>query len=83
MNSALMRRAAMTLGALLVYRIGVQVRLPDIDFAVWDSLFQSQAGGLPFIFGGLSVLIVVCTLLDLQAQVGGYNFITISRERHQ
>jgi len=38
---------------------------------------------VPFIFGALSALIVVCTLLDLQAQVRGYNFITISRERQQ
>ena len=46
MNSELMRRAAITLGALLVYRIGIQVPLPGINVAVWDELFKSQAGGL-------------------------------------
>jgi preprotein translocase subunit SecY len=167
MNSELMRRAAITLGAPLVYRIGIQVPLPGIDIAVWEALFKPQAGGIlgmvnifggavavvvtsllyvallidpdqvaeklrrygsivagaepgeaaadhldkilsrttllggaslagglvseavtvraqvPFIFGGLSALIVVCTLLDLQAQVRGYNHITISRERQR
>jgi preprotein translocase subunit SecY len=38
---------------------------------------------VPFYFGGLSALIVVCTLLDLQAQVRDYKLITISRERQQ
>jgi preprotein translocase subunit SecY len=38
---------------------------------------------LPFYFGGASALILVCTVLDLQAQVRGYNLITISRERQR
>src|SRR5215467_6266343 len=45
MNSELMRRAAITLGALLVYRIGIQVPIPGINLAVWDELYKSQAGG--------------------------------------
>jgi preprotein translocase subunit SecY len=167
MNSELMRRAAITLGALLVYRIGIQVPLPGNDVVAWGAFFKPQGGGIlgmvnivaggavvatsllyvalliypdqvaeklkrygsivsgiepgeatadhidkilsratllggaylaavvfvseaatvraqvSFIFSGLSALIVVCSLLDLQAQVRGYNFITISRERQR
>src|SRR5215813_13523996 len=46
MNSELMRRAAITLGALLVYRIGIHLPLPGIDPAVWELLFRSQEGGI-------------------------------------
>ena len=147
MNSERMRCAAIILGALLVYRIGIQVPLPGIDVAAYlafavvvisllyvallidpdqvaaklrrygsivprvepgeatddhiDKILSRTTllGGAylaavvfvsgavtaytQFIFGGLSALIVVCTLLDLQALVRGYNFITISRERQQ
>jgi preprotein translocase subunit SecY len=46
MNSELMRRAAITLGALLVYRIGIHLPLPGIDPAAWELLFRSQEGGI-------------------------------------
>ncbi len=46
MNSDLMRRVAVTLGALLVYRIGTFVPLPGIDPTVWERVFRGQAGGL-------------------------------------
>ena len=46
MNSDLMRRVALTLGALLVYRIGTFVPLPGIDPAVWERIFRGQSGGL-------------------------------------
>src|SRR5215467_5608326 len=45
MTPELMRRAAITLGALLVYRIGTYVPLPGIDPAVWDAIFRTEAGG--------------------------------------
>ena len=41
-----MRRVALTLGALLVYRIGTFVPLPGIDPAVWERIFRGQSGGL-------------------------------------
>ena len=40
MNSDLMRRVAVTVGALLVYRIGTYIPLPGIDPRFWG-----QAGG--------------------------------------
>src|SRR5215831_4512118 len=46
MNSDLMRRIAVTLGALLVYRIGTFIPVPGIDPAVWERIFHGQAGGL-------------------------------------
>jgi preprotein translocase subunit SecY len=46
MNSDLMRRVALTLGALLVYRIGTFVPLPGIDPAIWERIFRGQSGGL-------------------------------------
>src|SRR5262245_49676405 len=46
MNSDLMRRVAVTLGALLVYRIGTFIPLPGIDPTVWERVFRGQAGGL-------------------------------------
>jgi preprotein translocase subunit SecY len=46
MNSELAGRAAVTLGALLVYRVGTFIPLPGIDLAVWEQIFRSQSGGL-------------------------------------
>jgi preprotein translocase subunit SecY len=46
MNSDLMRRVALTLGALLLYRIGTFIPLPGIDPAVWERIFRGQSGGL-------------------------------------
>jgi preprotein translocase subunit SecY len=46
MNSDLMRRVALTLGALLVYRIGTYIPLPGIDPGLWGIIFESQARGL-------------------------------------
>ena len=46
MSSALARRVAFTLGALLVFRIGTYIPLPGIDTAVWARIFNAQAGGI-------------------------------------
>jgi preprotein translocase subunit SecY len=46
MNSDLMRRAAVTLAALLVYRIGTYIPLPGIDPGFWEFIFNSQSSGL-------------------------------------
>jgi preprotein translocase subunit SecY len=40
----LTRRVAVTLGALLVYRLGVHVPLPGIDPSVWTAIFRARAG---------------------------------------
>ena len=50
MNSDLMRRVAITLGALLIYRIGTFIPLPGIDPAVWERLFRGQSSGVLGIF---------------------------------
>jgi preprotein translocase subunit SecY len=46
MNSDFMRRGAVTLGALPVYRIGTFIPVPGIDPTVWERVFRGQAGGL-------------------------------------
>jgi len=53
MNSELARRIAFTLGALLVYRLGVHIPVPGVNLAAWTRLFDSQAGG---ILGQINVL---------------------------
>lgn len=40
----LTRRVAVTLGALLVYRLGVHIPLPGIDPSVWAAIFHAGAG---------------------------------------
>jgi preprotein translocase subunit SecY len=68
MNPELMRRAVVTLAALLVYRIGTYVPLPGIDPAVWEMIFKSQAGGLlgsfnVFAGGGIARMAVLALSL--------------------
>jgi preprotein translocase subunit SecY len=53
MRPGLGRRIGFTLGALLVYRLGLLIPLPGIDVSVWEQLFRSQAGG---ILGAVNVL---------------------------
>jgi len=54
MNSDLTRRAAFTLGALLVYRIGANIPLPGIDLSVWAGLLRSHGGLLASMTGPAS-----------------------------
>ncbi len=42
MNADLTRRVAFTLGALLVYRLGLHIPLPGIDIAVWEQLLRPR-----------------------------------------
>jgi len=42
----LIRRICVTLGVLLVYRLGTYIPLPGIDPSAWDQIFRSQAGGI-------------------------------------
>ena len=42
----LKQRIWVTLGALLVYRLGTYIPLPGIDPSAWEQIFRSQAGGI-------------------------------------
>ena len=53
MIAELARRIAITIGALLLYRLGTYIPLPGIDPAAWEQIFRSQAGG---ILGSLDVM---------------------------
>ena len=46
MSSELMRRIAFTLGALLVYWLGLHIPLPGVDATAWTALFDMQSGGM-------------------------------------
>jgi preprotein translocase subunit SecY len=46
MTSELGQRIAVTVVALLVYRLGTHIPLPGIDPLVWEQIFRSHAGGL-------------------------------------
>jgi preprotein translocase subunit SecY len=46
MTEELVRRIALTLGALLLYRLGTYIPLPGIDPTVWDRIFRTQANGI-------------------------------------
>jgi preprotein translocase subunit SecY len=50
----LVHRIWFTLGALVIYRLGVYVPLPGIDPAVWAQIFRSPAGGILQQFNFLS-----------------------------
>jgi preprotein translocase subunit SecY len=50
MSRELARRIAITLGALLVYRIGTYIPLPGIDVSVWMQIFGAKAGGILGLF---------------------------------
>src|SRR4051812_4331023 len=42
----LARRISFTVGALLVYRLGLLIPLPGIDAAVLEQIFRPQSGGV-------------------------------------
>ncbi len=46
MSTELIKRGAFTLGALLIYWIGVHIPLPGIDVAAWTAVFDMQSGGM-------------------------------------
>ena len=54
MTSRLGHRIWFTLGALVIYRLGVYVPLPGIDPAAWAQIFRSPAGGILQQFNFLS-----------------------------
>ena len=54
MTLELSRRICVTLGLLLVYRLGTYIPLPGIDPSVWDQVFKSQAGGILRMFNMFS-----------------------------
>jgi preprotein translocase subunit SecY len=53
MSEEFIRRIAITLGVLLLYRLGTYIPLPGINPTIWDDIYRTQAGaGL----GSLNVL---------------------------
>jgi preprotein translocase subunit SecY len=66
-TSDLARRALITLGALLVYRVGTYIPLPGIDPVVWSALFKAQGGTLTSfnIFAGGTVARIAIFALNL------------------
>ena len=46
MSAELTKRIAVTLGALLVYWLGLHIPLPGIDAAAWAMIFDMQSGGM-------------------------------------
>jgi preprotein translocase subunit SecY len=46
MTLELVRRVAFTLGALLVYIVGLHIPLPGVDAAAWKAIFDMQSGGM-------------------------------------
>ena len=68
MNSDLIRRVAVTVGALLVYRIGTFIPLPGIDPAAWERIFRAQFGsllGIANLFSGGAVYQLAIFALNL------------------
>jgi preprotein translocase subunit SecY len=53
-GAELNRRIWFTLGALLVYRFGTYVPLPEIDPAIWNALYRSQSSGILGVFNAMS-----------------------------
>jgi preprotein translocase subunit SecY len=55
MSSDLGRRIGLTIGALLVLRLGTFIPIPGIESALWQQFFQQQngiLGGLDWLAGG-------------------------------
>jgi preprotein translocase subunit SecY len=46
MSTELIKRGAITLGALLVWRLGTYIPLPGVDLTAWEMLFRAQSGGM-------------------------------------
>ena len=46
MSSGLGRRIGLTIGALLVFRLGTFISIPGIDPRVWHQIFRQQSGGI-------------------------------------
>jgi preprotein translocase subunit SecY len=54
MSSDLGRRIGLTIGALLIFRLGTFVSIPGIDLAVWEQIFRRHSGGILGAFDSLS-----------------------------
>ena len=48
------RRIGLTIGALLILRLGTYIPIPGIDFAVWEQIFRQHSGGILGAFNSLS-----------------------------
>ncbi len=46
MSSGLGRRIGLTIGALLVFRLGTFISIPGINPQTWDQIFRQQSGGI-------------------------------------
>src|ERR1700682_3175508 len=46
MSTELIKRIAVTLGALLVYLLGLHIPLPGVDATAWTAMFDMQSGGM-------------------------------------
>jgi preprotein translocase subunit SecY len=82
MSPELRRRIALTVGVLLVYRLGTYIPLPGIDAAVWEQLFQRQPAGVhamaifalgitPYISAAVLIQLVTIVAPPLQRLRGG------------
>jgi len=54
MTSDLAQRIALTIGALVLFRLGSYIPLPGINAEAWEILTRSQGGGVATIFGASS-----------------------------
>jgi preprotein translocase subunit SecY len=54
MTSDLAQRVALTIGALLLFRLGSYIPLPGINAEAWEILARSQGSGVATIFGASS-----------------------------
>ena len=54
MSSGLGRRIVLTIGALLVFRLGTFISIPGIDPLIWQELFRQQSGGILGAFDALA-----------------------------
>jgi preprotein translocase subunit SecY len=54
MTSDLAGRIALTIGALLLFRLGSYIPLPGVNPEAWEILTRSQGGGVAAIFGASS-----------------------------
>ena len=54
MTSQLAQRIALTIGALLLFRLGSYIPLPGVNPEAWEILTRSQGGGVAAVFGASS-----------------------------
>jgi preprotein translocase subunit SecY len=66
MTRDLKQRIAFTLGALLVWRVGVYLPVPGIDPQLWADIFRGQPGSIwqqyNFLSGGVVRFLGICSL---------------------